>query len=158
MIRRRLALHSAALVLLSACGTLPGQEPVRVQVVDLEPASDGESLELRFICVLRVQNPNDSEIPFRGISVDLQVRGSAFASGVSDVSGTVPAFGEVLVRVPVSASALNIARMAIGLFMGEEERPKVDYVMHGRVGGIRFESRGEMNLPKGLGGRSTTSG
>jgi LEA14-like dessication related protein len=150
MIRRRLALHwVAALLLLPGCAALTGQDAVRVQVVDLEPL-EGESLELRFMCVLRVQNPNDTDLAYSGVALDLQVRGNPFASGVADVSGTVPRFGEVLVRVPVSASALNLARVVIGLYMAEE-RPKVDYRLRGRIGNFRFESRGEITLPVGPG-------
>ena len=142
--RRRHALF--LIPMLAGCAGLPGREPLRVQVVDLDPA-EGESLELRFICVLRVQNPNDIDIAFSGVSLDLQVRGSPFATGVADLSGTVPRFGEVLLRVPVSASAMNLARMAIGMFMGNEA-PRVDYLLRGRIGSERFESRGEITLQR----------
>ena len=142
--RRRLAVPGA-LLLLAGCAAFPGQEPLKVQVVDLEPL-EGESLEIRFMCVLRVQNPNDTPHPFSGVSIDLQVRGNNFASGVADASGEVPRFGEVLLRVPVSASAFNLARVAIGLFMGTE-RPRVDYHARGRIGSARFESSGEITLP-----------
>ncbi|MBC5784950.1 LEA type 2 family protein [Ramlibacter sp. USB13] len=144
MMRRRQAMP-AALLLLAGCASLPGREPPVVQVADLQ-AADGEGMELRFLCVLRVQNPNEAPLDFRGVVIDLQVRGSAFASGVADLAGTVPPFGEVLVTVPVTASAVNLARLAIGLFMGEE-RPRVDYHLRGRIGSARFESRGELTLP-----------
>jgi LEA14-like dessication related protein len=153
MMRRRLALHGlSALVLLPGCAAWPGQEPLRVHVANLD-ALDGAGMELRFMCVMRVQNPNETDFPYSGASLDLQVRGSAFASGVADISGTVPRFGEVLVSVPVSASAMSIARLAIGLFLGEE-RPKVDYLLRGRLGSSRFESRGEITLPDLRGGGS----
>jgi len=152
VIRRRGLLGSAVL-LLAGCAAFPGQEPLRVQVVDLE-AADGESLEMRFLCVLRVQNPNDTPHDFSGVSLDLQVRGTAFASGVADLTGTVPRFGEVLLTVPVSASAMSLARVAIGLFLGGDERPKVDYLLRGRIGSARFESRGELTLPIGPSGKA----
>jgi LEA14-like dessication related protein len=153
MIRRRLALqYTSTLFVLAGCASLPGQEPIRVQVADLEPLA-GEGLELRFTCVLRVQNPNDTALDFRGASIDLQVRGGPFASGVADVSGTLPPFSEMLVSVPVSASAVNLARLAIGLYMGREaERPKVDYRVRGRLGNVRFDSQGEIPLPTFPGG------
>jgi LEA14-like dessication related protein len=145
MIRRHALRSAAAVLLLAGCAGLPWQEQLRVHVVDLE-SLDGEGLELRFLCVLRVQNPNDTDFAFSGASLDLQVRGSAFASGVADISGTVPRFGEVLVSVPVSASAASLARLAIGMFMGED-RSKFDYALRGRLGSARFESRGELTLP-----------
>ena len=152
--RRRLALQGGgALLLLAGCAAMPGREPLKVQVADLEPI-DGEGLELRFLCVMRVQNPNDTPHDYRGVSLDLQVRGSSFASGVADLSGTVPPFSEVLLSVPVSASAFNMARIAIGLFMGGGERPKVDYHLRGRIGSERFESTGEITLPAMPGSRN----
>ena len=152
--RRRLALQGgAALFLLAGCAAMPGREPLKVQVADLEPM-DGEGMELRFLCVMRVQNPNDTPHDYRGVALDLQVRGSTFASGVADLSGTVPPFGEVLLSVPVSASAVNLARIAIGLFMGGGERPRVDYHLRGRIGSSRFESSGELTLPQLPGSRA----
>ena len=144
--KRRQALQwSSALILLAGCATLPGQEPLQVHVADLE-SLEGAGLELRFLCVLRVQNPNETNLQFSGVAVDMQVGGKAFASGVADISGTVPRFGELLVPVPLSGSAINIARMAIDLFM-DQEQPHVDYALRGRLGSARFESRGELAWP-----------
>ena len=102
---------------------------------------------------LRVQNPNDAALDFDGISIELDVRGSPFATGVSDERRSVPRFGEIVISVPVSVSALAVVRQAIGL--ATSERPIVDYTLHGRLagtrfGGLRFESKGEIDVPKGL--------
>jgi LEA14-like dessication related protein len=147
--RRRALAIAPALALLSACAALPGHDPVQVQVVGVEPL-EGEGLELRFLCKLRVQNPNDTPISYDGIYIELEVRGSSFATGVSDASGTVPRFGEVVLSVPVAASALRIARQAIGMYMSQDR--KIDYVLKGKISGsafntVRFESRGEITLP-----------
>lgn len=160
MHRRHLLLAPPAL-LLAGCATLPGRDPVRVQLAGLDPL-EGEGLELRFLCRLRVQNPNDTPIDFRGVALDLRVRGSLFASGVSDASGTVPAFGEAVVQLPVTVSAINMARVVIGFAMGDGPR-KVDYVMTGKLGGgpfgtMRFESSGELTLPGTEGTRSGVAG
>jgi len=103
--------------------------------------------------VLRVQNPNDAALDFDGISIELDVRGSPFATGVSDERRSVPRFGEIVISVPVSVSALAVVRQAIGL--ATSERPIVDYTLHGRLagtrfGGLRFESKGEIDVPKEL--------
>ena len=152
MIDRRRALQWLPILALPAgCATV-GHDPVQVQVVGVEPL-DGEGMELRFLCKLRVQNPNDAPIEFNGIYLDLQVRGSSLATGVSDAVGTVPRFGEVVVEVPVTASAFRIARQAIGLYTSSD-RSRIDYVLKGKIGGslfgtVRFESRGELTLPGG---------
>ena len=147
--RRRMLQWMPVLVMATGCATM-GRDPVQVQVVGIEPL-EGEGMELRFLCKLRVQNPNDSPIEFNGIFLDLQVRGSSLATGVSDAAGTVPRYGEVVVEVPVTASAFRIVRQAIGLYTSSE-RSKIDYVLKGKIGGpmfgsVRFESRGEITLP-----------
>ena len=147
--RRRILVLTPALALLSACAAVPGRDPVQVQVVGVE-SLEGEGLELRFLCKLRVQNPNDTPIDYNGVYVELEVRGSTLASGVSDASGTIPRFGEVVLAIPVTASALRFARQAIGMYMSQE-RSKIDYVLRGKVSGslfntVRFESRGEIDL------------
>ena len=155
MIDRRTALQWVLmLALVAGCATL-GRDPVQVQVVGLEPL-EGEGMELRFLCKLRVQNPNDTPIEFNGIYLDLQVRGSSLATGVSDATGTVPRYGEVVLEVPVTASAFRIVRQAIGLY-NSGDRSRIDYVLKGKIGGplfgsVPFESHGELTLPSAAGG------
>jgi LEA14-like dessication related protein len=152
---RRRALLSLFAVVLAACAAMAPRDPVQVQVVGVEPLQ-GEGMELRFLCKLRVQNPNDAPIDYDGIYVDLEVRGSSLATGVSDAAGTVPRFGEVVLGVPVSVSALRIARQAIGMYMDRgTDRTRVEYVLKGKISGatfssVRFESKGELNLPASL--------
>ena len=157
MMHRRRAL-SLMLLPLAGCAAMPGHDPVQVQVVGVEPM-EGEGMELRFLCKLRVQNPNDTPIEFNGVFLDLQVRGSSLATGVSDATGTVPRYGEVVIEVPVTASAFRIVRQAIGLY-SSSDRSRIDYVLKGKIGGplfgsVHFESHGELNLPSTAGGPAT---
>ena len=154
--RRRTLWRSAGVLctgwMLAGCAMLGQPEPVRVNVVGIEPLP-GESMELRMAIKLRIQNPNDAALDFDGISIELDVRGSPFASGVSDKRESIPRFGEIVISVPVSVSALSAARQVIGL--ASSERPTIDYVLHGRLagtpfGGLRFESKGAIDLPKEL--------
>jgi LEA14-like dessication related protein len=152
---RRDLLWVPVVVIVAACSTFaqPGHDPVQVQVVGVEPLQ-GEGLELRFLCKLRVQNPNDAPIEYDGIYLDLEVRGNSLATGVSDATGSVPRFGEVVMSVPVSVSALRMARQAIGMYMGDD-RARIDYVLKGKISGptfsaVRFESKGELTLPAPL--------
>ena len=137
-----------AVLLVTACATFG--DPLRVQVVGIEPL-EGQGMEVRFAAKLRVQNPNEAPIDYDGIAVDLEVRGNAFASGVSDARGTIPRYGEVVVTVPVTVSAFAMVRQAIGFASGD--RSKIDYVLRGKIGGstfgsVRFESKGELDLPQ----------
>ncbi|HJV60702.1 MAG TPA: LEA type 2 family protein [Albitalea sp.] len=142
---------SAAAWLLAGCAGLGLREPVQVNVVGIEPLA-GEGMEMRMAVKLRVQNPNDAALEFDGVSLSLDLRGSAFATGVSPQRGSIPRFGEAVVTVPVSISALAAARQVIGL--ATRDRSRVDYALRGRLsgpgfGGMRFESKGEIEMPKG---------
>jgi LEA14-like dessication related protein len=138
---------------LGGCAGL-GQEPLNVNVVGLEPL-ESQGMEARFAVKIRVQNPNDTPIEFDGMSLNLDLRGSSFASGVSDAKGTVPRFGETVLTVPVSVPLSSIVRQVVGFASGD--RSKIDYRVRGRLsgpglGGARFDSTGEVPLPKELGG------
>jgi len=63
--------------------------------------------EQQFDVTLRMQNPNDFALPITGMEYDLSVEGNAVASGVSDKSVTVPAFGEELITVSVVGNFLS---------------------------------------------------
>lgn len=155
--RRRALLAAVALApfLLSACATLPGRDPPVVTVAGLEPLP-GEGMEMRMLVKLRVQNPNDAPIDYNGASVQLQVFGKSFASGVSDAAGTVPRFGESVVSIPVTISMFAIARQAMSA-MGTGKVPdRVPYELSGKLSGslfssVRFSSKGELELPKSAG-------
>src|SRR5262249_211858 len=86
-------------------------DPPKVTLVGVEPSAS-EGLEARMQLKLRVQNPNDTPIEYNGIYVELDVMDQSFASGVSNQSGTVPAFGEAVIAVPVTISVLSMARQA----------------------------------------------
>ena len=140
---------------LAGCASLGLGEPVQVNVVGIEPLP-GEGMEVRMAVKLRVQNPNDAALDFDGISMTLDVQGSSFATGVSDARGSVPRFGETVITVPVSVSALAAVRQVIAMATGE--RSRVEYALRGRLSGtglgtVGFESKGEVALPQALGVR-----
>lgn len=134
---------------LAACASLTGREPLTVDVAGIEPLPS-QGMEGRFAVKLRVQNPNETPVDFDGVSLTLDVRGGRLASGVSDVRGTVPRFGETVITVPVTVPLTAMLRQAMGLASGD--RSRLDYELHGRLagpgfGGVRFQSSGELALP-----------
>jgi Late embryogenesis abundant protein len=147
--RRRSLLLLPALAGLAACAAMPGQDPLRVTLAGVEPLP-GEGLEARFAVRLRVVNPNDSAVDFNGLAVELFVRGMSLGAGVSDAQGSVPRFGETVLTVPVTVSALAMLRQAMSFAAGE--RGKVTYSVNGKLGGVgfggmRFSTQGEFDLP-----------
>ena len=139
------------LLCIGGCTTLPSHDPLQVTVAGIEPLQ-GEGLELRILTKLRVQNPNDSPIDYRGVYVKIELQGKTFATGVTDVSGTVPAFGESIIEVPVTASAMRMAHQVFGLVNAREPPEKLQYSMSGKLSGggtfgsQRFEASGEFSL------------
>jgi len=145
-----LLLLAFGVFLFGGCASLQGREPIQVIIAGVEPLQ-GEGLELRMLVKLRIQNPNDLPLDFNGVSVQIDVQGKRFATGVSGAGGTVPRFGETIVDVPVSISVFRIARQAIGV-MTDEYRGKIAYEMTGKLAGpafnsLRFKSSGELALP-----------
>jgi LEA14-like dessication related protein len=142
-----------AMLMLSACASMPSRDPLQVSVAGIE-SLPGEGMELRLLVKLRVQNPNDTPIEFNGVSLNLDVLGRDFASGVSDQAGTVPRFGETVIAVPVTVSLMRMARQVLGMLDGKPV-DKVTYSMSGKLNGAslfgtqRFTSKGEFDLPKG---------
>jgi len=146
----RLAVLFACSVLLAGCATLLGNDPLQVTVAGIDPLQ-GEGMELRLMVKLRVQNPNDAPIDYRGVALTMDVQGKTFASGVSDSSGTVPGFSEAVIAVPVTISAFRMVRQAIGLATGDGAR-KISYEMKGKLSGSmfatkRFATHGDFELP-----------
>lgn len=147
---RSILLISGLFFVLSGCAALKLQEPLRISVAGLEPL-EGKGMEARFAVYLRVQNHSERPLDYDGIALDLDLRGMSFASGVSDQHGTIPRFGETVIRVPVTVPATAVIRHAFGLASGDHG--KADYQLRGRLGGQglavgrSFDSEGEITLP-----------
>ncbi|MFM0738538.1 LEA type 2 family protein [Paraburkholderia xenovorans] len=134
----------------SGCAGLFGGDPLRVNVAGIEPLA-GQGLEMRFNIKLRVQNPNDSAMSFDGVSLDLELNGKPFASGVSDQSGSVPRFGETVVNVPLTVPAFAAVRQAFA-FADAAQSGQIPYILRGKLAGgltgtSRFVSQGTLSLP-----------
>ena len=111
----------------------------------------GEGLELRLAVRVRIQNPNDTAIDYSGAALNLQLNGRRLASGVSDAMGTVPRYGESVLEIPVTVSALNMARQVLG-FVNAQDQRNVSYTVKGKLeGGVfgtrRFTDEGTFELP-----------
>jgi hypothetical protein len=150
--RRNVLVMLAMLASLAGCAGLPGSDPLNVTLAGLD-SLPGEGMEVRMAVKLRVQNPNDTQVDFDGVALSLELRGQDFASGVSDQRGSVPRFGETVLVVPVTVSAMAMLRQAYSFATGD--RTKLDFVARGKLagsgfGGTRFVSKGEFELPAAL--------
>lgn len=140
----------AACAALLGCASLQSKDPLQVTVAGIEPLQ-GQGLELRLNVKLRVQNPNDAPVEYDGVALEMDVQGKTFATGVADIAGSVPRFGESVIAVPVTISAFRMARQVMGAMKGGGIG-KIDYEMKGKLGGgfspTRFVTRGSFDLPE----------
>jgi len=135
---------------LGACaGLMQKLEPPRVSLSGLEPEEFG-LFEQRYLLRLRVQNPNDVELPIAGMDFRLYLNGEEFASGVSDRQVTVPAFGEQLIEARVTSSLAGIIEQLRRMNRTEEQ--VFSYRLAGHVKLLNrpvkypFDYRGEIDL------------
>ena len=148
----RTLLAGLTLVLaLSACALFPSRDPLNINVVGIDPLP-GQDLEIRFAVKLRLQNPNDTDIQYDGVALNLDVNGRLLATGVSDQKGTIGRFSEGVLTVPVTVSAFAALRQAVGL-ADQQRLDNLPYELHGKLAGglfgtMRFEDSGTLSLPK----------
>ncbi len=146
----RRVLLIVSLVVLSACAGLGGlAHPPEVSVAGLSAAQIG-FFEQRFALKLRVQNPNDVELPINGLTFTIELNGQPFLTGLSDKAVTVPRFGEALIEVMATSTLGSALKQLRELQKGGQQR--LDYRIVGRLnlsglGSVPFERRGDLQLP-----------
>lgn len=150
--RATTSLLLTGLCVLAGCSALPNRDPLTIDVAGIEPLQ-GEGLELRLAVRVRIQNPNDSDIEYSGAALNLDLNGHKLASGVSSAMGTVPRYGETVLEIPVTVSALNMARQVLGFVNKGNNQRDVSYTVHGKLeGGVfgtrRFTDEGTFELPQ----------
>jgi LEA14-like dessication related protein len=151
MLNRRAFVLFAAALALGGCASMRHKDPLQVTVAGIESLpGEGEGMEVRMLVKLRVQNPNAAEIAFSGAYLQFEVQDRTFATGVSDQTGVIPAFGEAVVAVPVTVSVLRMVRQVAGMLDGQPV-DSIRYEMSGKLsGGVfsteRFSAKGEFSL------------
>jgi LEA14-like dessication related protein len=147
-VRQGLVILSIAL--LSACAGLGGlSHKPEVSVAGVKLVHVGV-FEQRFALTLRVQNPNDVELRINGLSVEVELNGQPFITGLSDKGVTVPRFGEAVLEV-MATSTLGSALKQLREFQ-KGGRERIDYRIVGRlnlsgIGTVPFERRGDLQMP-----------
>jgi LEA14-like dessication related protein len=149
VMRRWIALTVVFALAVAGCATLPGgTEPVKVSLADVSMLEFG-LIEQKLGFKLRIQNPNNVEIPIEGLSYELELNGKHFANGLAHPQTQVPAFGDVVID---SEAVSNLS----GLFqqIGQLQKDqKLRYYLKGKLyssrwqGGHPFDSEGEISLP-----------
>lgn len=139
-----------ALLLLGACAGVFGlAKKPEVSVAGLQLVQLG-LFEQRFALKLRVQNPNEVELPIDGLVFEIEVNGQAFVKGLSDKAVTVPRFGEAVIEVQATSKLANALKQWREFQKSGRER--IDYRLFGRlqlagIGSVPFDRRGDLPLP-----------
>jgi LEA14-like dessication related protein len=141
----------AALLMLAAlagCAYSHLEKP-RLEVVDVQLLK-GDLLQQQLRLRMRVQNPNNRQLPVAGVTYELAVAGEAFAHGESERDFIVPALGSAEFDVNVTA---NAATALLKILAGGRRLETVDYRLTGKVAlssgmlrSIPFDQKGIINL------------
>ena len=134
---------------LAGCAALPKFESPKLSVVTLK-MQGGDFFSQRLQVRMRVQNPNDRELPVKGISYRIEVNDSELAQGLADAPFVVPAMGEAEFDVQVTA---NLASALSQLLSRRGSSDTIEYRLVGNVAlssgflrHIPFDEHGSVKL------------
>jgi LEA14-like dessication related protein len=123
------ALLALALTLCSCAAFGPKLDVPRLTLVRIAMTS-ADIFNQQFLVRVHVENPNDRELPIRGIDYKLFLEGDSFAEGLSNKPFTVPAMGETEFDMVVRTNFVS----GIGRLMSRlNGRDQVQYVVEGKV-------------------------
>lgn len=137
-----------AVMMLSGCAGLRLESPsvtlVSMNVIDVS------LFEQRFAFKLRVQNPNDMDIPITGLSFEVRLNDQPFARGVSNKEVALPRMSEALMEVTAVSDLSSVMRQINELRKGNLN--SVSYIIKGRLvtrsfPDLTFENRGMIDMP-----------
>lgn len=140
----------ALLAILAGCSSLvPKLETPRLTLVSAAMTS-GDIFSQSFRVRMHVQNPNDRDLPIRGIDYKLFLEGDSFAEGVSERPFVVPALGETEFDLTVRTNFVSSIGRLLSRLHGKDQ---VQYVLEGQVltdlglvKKIPFQESGTVNL------------
>lgn len=133
---------------LSGCASLMSKpEPPTVKLAGIT-LTQANLLEQTFILKLQLSNPNDYELPIRGLRYQLDINGQEFARGGNLDAVTLPAKSDAIVEVDAKT---NLQAWITQLRnIGDKDR--VAYRIHGEIAApganlqLPYDHRGETSL------------
>jgi LEA14-like dessication related protein len=122
------AVVCAFMVWLAGCST-PKLAVPKLALVSVAMTS-ADIFNQQFMVRVNVENPNDRELPIKGIDYKLFLEGDSFAEGLSSKPFTVPAKGDIDFDMIVRTNFVSGAGRLISRLNG---RDQVQYVVEGKV-------------------------
>ena len=129
-----LSVSGVALTLAGCSLFVPKLQTPRLSVVGVE-LQKGAIWQQKLKVRMHVDNPNDRELPIKGITYTLDVNGQEFAHGESAAAFVVPALGEAEFDMNMTA---NMAGTIISV------------LKHGTDADIEYHLTGRISLAHGL--------
>lgn len=151
-IRTSATLLLISVMLLVGCASLPGGKPLspKVSVESVRPLNlslSGQKLEFR----LRIENPNNFDLPVEGLKFNAKLGGDKIADGLSNERVNVPANADAILQVEVTAGLGKVLNRLRDMLAGDDV--KLDYDVTGTVKlatwpiAIPFNVDGELENP-----------
>jgi LEA14-like dessication related protein len=144
-----------AMLALAACSGLGDLQTPKLEVVGVQMMST-DMFAQRFTVRMHVQNPNDIDLPVRGIDYKLLLMGDQFAEGVTNDSFVLPALGEAEFDMTVTTNFVSSLGRLISR-MGGGKLEDVEYELvgtllidKGMVRKIPFNKRGTVDFTRAL--------
>lgn len=146
----RTVLMLGLVLMLQSCSLFgPKLTVPRLKVISIGMVS-ADLFSQQFLVRMNVENPNDRELPIKGIDYKLFLQGDSFAEGVTNAPFVIPALGESQFDMTVRTNFVS----SIGRLMSRlNGKSKVEYVMEGTVftklglfSKIPFQESGEVDL------------
>lgn len=127
---KRLLWSACALLPLAGCVTTHFEAP-KLTIVNVSMVS-ADVFAQQFRIRLHVENPNNRDLPIKGIEYQLFLQGDAFAEGVSALPFVVPANGQAEFETLVTTNFISsIGRLLDKL--NSRDGNKVQYAFIGNV-------------------------
>jgi LEA14-like dessication related protein len=119
-------------MLLASCATFgPKLEAPEVSLVGVQILA-ADMFAQKFRVRVKVDNPNDLELPVTGLEYTIWLMGDAFAEGTSDHSFVLPAMGEAEFDMTVTTNFVSSLGRLISR-KGGGKLEDVDYEVAGKV-------------------------
>lgn len=132
------ALALATLLALAACSTFgPKLETPTISVVALQMTS-GDMFSQRFRVRVKVQNPNNLEVPVKGIDYTMFLMGDRFGEGTTDQPFVLPARGEAEFDMLLTTDFVSALGRLVSRMNG------------GKLENVEYEVNGKLHLDKGV--------
>lgn len=149
----RLTAVTMALLALAACSGLGDLQTPQLEVLGVQMMST-DMFAQRFTVRMHVQNPNNMELPVKGIDYTLLLMGDLFAEGKTNEPFVLPALGEAEFDMTVTTNFVSsLGRLISRLGGGKLE--DIDYelagtlfVDKGMVRKIPFNKRGTVDFTR----------